>query len=134
VSDFAQKFGWGSVDLQPNLAGARGSAVELALPHLVRKVTITGEQYELRVQPKGNIEDNIWRFELRSQTGGNLIPSGFKLRLLTENLQPFEGNQAQATTPVNRLYVEVALGDAGEGLVWQIEPTPEDYECEILYF
>lgn len=133
VSDFAQKFGWGSVNLQSSFAGARGSEVESALPHLVRKITIAGQQYELRVQPKGNIEDNVWRFELQSQTGG-LIPSGFKLRLLTEDLQPFEGNQAQATTPVNKLYVEVALGEPGERLVWQIEPTPEDYACEILYF
>lgn len=132
VSDFAQKFGWGSVDLQSSFAGARGSAVESELPHLVRKLTIAQKKYELRVQQKGNI-DNIWRFELRSERG-ELIPTGFKLRLLTEDLQPFEGNQAQATTPVNRLYVEVALGDAGEGLVWQIEPTPEEYECEVLYF
>ncbi|WP_017318001.1 DUF1822 family protein [Mastigocladopsis repens] len=133
VSDFAQKFGWGSVDLQSSFAGARGSEVESTLPHLVRKLTISGQQYELRVQPKGNIEDNIWRFELRSQTG-NLIESGFKLRLLTEDLQPFAGNQAQAKTPVNRLYIEVALNEPGEGLVWQIEPSPEEYECEVLYF
>lgn len=134
VSDFAQKFGWGNVELQPTLAGARGSDPESASPTLVRKLTIAQQPYELRLQPKGNIEDSIWRFELRNGNRDELIPSGFKLKLLTEDLQPFEGNQAQATTPVNRLYVEVALGDAGEGLVWQVEPTPEDYECEILYF
>lgn len=134
VSDFAQKFGWGSVELQPTLAGARGSEPESATPTLVRKLTIAQQPYELRLQPKGSIEDSIWRFELRNGNRGELIPSGFKLKLLTEDLQPFEGNQAQATNPVNRLYVEVALGDAGEGLVWQVEPTPEDYECEILYF
>jgi hypothetical protein len=133
VSDFAQKFGWGSVDLQSNFAGARGSEVESTLPNLVRKLTISGQQYELWVQPKGNIQDNIWRFELRSQTG-NLIESGFKLTLLTEDLQPFTGNQTQAKTPVDRLYIEVALSIPGEGLVWQIEPTPEDYSCEVLYF
>ena len=134
VSDFAQKFGWGSVELQPTLAGARGSEPESATPTLVRKLTIAQQPYELRLQPKGSIEDSIWRFELRNGNRGELIPSGFKLKLLTEDFQPFEGNQAQATNPVNRLYVEVALGDAGEGLVWQVEPTPEDYECEILYF
>lgn len=134
VSDFAQKFGWGSVELQPTLAGARGSEPESATPTLVRKLTIAQQPYELRLQPKGSIEDSIWRFELRNGNRDELIPSGFKLKLLTEDLQPFEGNQAQATNPVNRLYVEVALGDAGEGLVWQVEPTPEDYECEILYF
>ena len=134
VSDFAQKFGWGSVELQSSFEGARGSEQETALPTMVRKLSITGQPYELRLEPKGNIEDNVWRFELRNGTRGELIPSGFKLKLLTEDLQPFEGNQVQAKTPVNRLYVEVALGDAGEGLVWQIEPTPEDCECEILYF
>ncbi|MGH8000053.1 MAG: DUF1822 family protein [Brasilonema sp.] len=136
VSDFAQKFGWGSIELQSGLAGARGSqqTVEAAaLPTLVRRLTIAGQQYELRVQSKGKIEDRVWRFELRSSKG-ELIPSGFKLRLLTEDLQSFAGNQAQATTPVKKLYVEVALSDAGEGLVWQIEPTPEDYECEVVYF
>lgn len=133
VSDFAQKFGWGSVDLQSSFAGARGTAQETALPHFVRKLTIDGQRYELRLQPKGNIEDSIWRFELRNEIGGERIPSGFKLLLLTEDLQPFDGNQAKATTPVNRLYVEVALGE-GEGLVWQIEPTPEDFASEILYF
>lgn len=133
VSDFAQRFGWGSVDLQSSSAGARGATVEFALPHLVRKLTINKKQYELRVQPKGNIEDNTWRFELRSEIGGELIPNGFKLQLLTEDLQPFDGNQAKAIKPVNMLYVEVALSE-GEGLVWQIEPTPENYASEILYF
>ncbi|MBD2775808.1 DUF1822 family protein [Iningainema tapete] len=131
VSEFAQKFGWGRVDLQPSLEGAKG-AVGTTLPHFVRRLTIDGQKYELRLQPKSKIEDSVWRFELRSE-GGELIPSGFKLQILTEDLQPFDGNQAKATTSVNRLYVEVALG-AGEGLVWQIEPTPEDYACEILYF
>lgn len=134
VSDFAQKFGWGSVELQTSAEGARGSQQTSALPTLVKQVTLNGQQYQLRLQPKGNIEERIWRFELRSQTNGELIPTGVKLILLTEDLQPFAGNQAQATTPVNMLYVEVALSDAGEGLVWQIEPTPEDYECEILFF
>ncbi|MBR8833600.1 MAG: DUF1822 family protein [Stigonema ocellatum SAG 48.90 = DSM 106950] len=134
VSDVAQTFGWGRVDLQSSFAGARGATVETAPPHFVRKLTIDGQRYELRLQPKGNLEDSVWRFELRSETRDDLIPSGFKLKLLTEDLQPFDGNQAKATTPVNRLYLEVALSEPGEGLVWQVEPTPENYECEVLYF
>ncbi len=134
VSDFAQRFGWGSVELQPSFEGARGVGQESALPTMVRKLTITGQEYELRLQPKGSIQDRVWRFELRSASLGEMIPVGVKLMLLTEDLQPFDGNQAQAKTPVNRLYVEVALGAAGEGLIWQTQPTPEDYECEVLYF
>jgi hypothetical protein len=134
VSDLAQKFGWGAIELQPSFEGARGSKQESTLPTMVRKLTITGQEYELRLQPKGNIQDRVWRFELRSASSGEMIPTGVKLMLLTEDLQPFDGNQAQAKTPVNSLYVEVALGAAGEGLVWQTQPSPENYECEALYF
>ena len=62
-----------------------------------------------------------------------MIPVGVKLILLTEDLQPFDGNQAQAKVPVERLYVDVALGKDEEGLVWKMLPTPDDYESEILY-
>ena len=62
-----------------------------------------------------------------------MIPAGVKLILLTEDLQPFDGNQAQAKTPLNRLYIDVALGEEEEGLVWKTEPTADDYECETLY-
>lgn len=134
VSDFAQKFGWGSVELQPSFAGARGSEQTSTLPTLVRKVTIDQIEYELRVQPKGNIEARVWRFELRNATRGEMIKTGVKLRLLTEDLQPFDGNQVQAKTPVERLYIEVALGNAREGLVWETEPTPENFDREILFF
>ncbi|MBW4627894.1 MAG: DUF1822 family protein [Brasilonema octagenarum HA4186-MV1] len=134
VSDFAQKFGWGSIELQSSFQGSRGSVQEAELPTMVRRLTIDGQGYELRLQPKGNIENNIWRFELRNGNRDERIPSGFILKLLTEDLQPFDGNQVKATTPKERLYIEVALGESREGLVWQIEPTPEDYESEILYF
>ncbi|MEH2294105.1 DUF1822 family protein [Nostoc sp.] len=134
VSDFAQKFGWASIESQPSLAGSRSSQLASTLPTLVRKVTIVGQQYELRVQPKRNIEDGVWRFELQNATRGEMIPSGFKLRLLIEDLQPFDGNQVQAKTSVDKLYIEVALGGTQEGLVWEIEPTPEDFEHEILFF
>ncbi len=131
VSDFAQKFGWGSIDT-PNLAGARGSAPLTALPSLVRKITISGQEYELRVQPKDHTENNIWRFELRA-IRGQMIPTGVKFKLLTEDLQPFDGNQVQARTPVDKLSLEVACKPR-EGLVWETEPTADDYQIEILYF
>ncbi|MEM9924487.1 MAG: DUF1822 family protein [Cyanobacteria bacterium P01_D01_bin.50] len=133
VSEFAQQFGWASVDLQTNLEGARGSTASSQTTTLIRKINISGLAYELLVQPKGKIEDRIWRFELRRATVGEMIPTGTKLILLTEDLQPFDGNQAQAKKPLNRLYVDVALGEEEEGLVWKTEPTADDYEYETLY-
>ncbi|WP_414753959.1 DUF1822 family protein [Anabaena sp. CCY 9910] len=134
VSDFAQAFGWHSVELESNFAGARGLESTTELPTLVRTLTIAGQEYELRVKAKNSITDRVWRFELQNAMRGEMIAQGIKLRLLTENLQPFYGNQVQANTPVNKLYLEVALGDTEEGLVWEIEPTPEDFEHEILFF
>ncbi|WP_017654189.1 DUF1822 family protein [Fortiea contorta] len=136
VSDFAQTFGWGRIELQANFAGARGfrdAESTYALPTLVRRLTIAGQEYELQVKPQGNLQERVWRFELRHVSGSAVIPVGTKLTLLTEDLQPFDGNQVQATTVVDKLYIEVALGDEEEGLVWEIEPTPQDFQREILF-
>ncbi|MBE9214110.1 DUF1822 family protein [Plectonema cf. radiosum LEGE 06105] len=133
VSEVARQFGWGSINLQPNLEGARGTTETPQGTTLIRKIIISGLEYELLVHPKGRIEDRIWRFELRRATVGEMIPVGLKLMLLTEDLQPFDGNQVQAKTPVERIYVDVALGEDEEGLVWKVEPTPDDYEYETLY-
>jgi hypothetical protein len=124
VSDFAQTFGWGKIELQSNFAGARGfrdAGSTSTLPTLVRRLTIGGQEYDLGVKPQGNLQDRVWRFELRHVSEAEVIPVGTKLRLLTEDLQPFDGNQVQATTPVDKLYIEVALGEEEEGLVWEIE-------------
>jgi hypothetical protein len=64
---------------------------------------------------------------------GGYIPIGFKLRLLTENLQPFENNEDAATIVADQLYIDVAL-EPGEGSVWAVEPTPDNYNQEILRF
>lgn len=131
VSDFAQQIGWQRVD-QPSLVGARGGEQTTAAPVLSRQLTIAGQLYELQILPQGNPEERIWRFELSTSLGTS-IPSGFKLRLLTEDLQPFEDNEVVATTPVDRLDIGVVL-KPGEGLVWEIEPIPENYDQEILHF
>ena len=90
---------------------------------------IAGQRHELQIIP---LEEGVWRFELWNSSGDR-IPGGFKLRLLTEHLQPFDNNEDVATTAVDQLYVEVAIAP-GEGLVWEIEPIPENYEREILRF
>ena len=100
---------------------------------LSRQLDIAGHLYVLQVSPRGNLEDRIWRFELCSLDTDRLVPVGFKLRLLTEDLQPFEHNEDIAIEAVDLLYVDVIL-ELGEGLVWEIEPTPEGYDREILTF
>jgi hypothetical protein len=94
---------------------------------LVRSLTIAGQDYELRIFPQGTA---TWRFELRTE---GTIPSGVTLRLLSEDLQPFEHNEDRAEAVCDRLYVDVVL-EQGEGIVWEVTPTPEDYIQEVLYF
>jgi len=133
VSEVAQQIGWGGVEFQPSLAIARTADQIPSTVILSRQMVIAGQPYELRVIPRGNPEQRTWRFELRNASMGARIPSGFKLRLLTEDLQDFENNEDEATTAVEHLFVEVAL-EPGEGLVWEVEPTPENYDREILRF
>jgi hypothetical protein len=123
--------GWERMELQ--IVGARGEATEALLDSavvLARQMVIADQRYELRVM---SLAANQWRFELRSLAIGGRIPAGFGLRLLTEDLQNFAGNEDVAVNAVEQLYLEVGL-EPGEGLVWQVEPLPEDYETEILRF
>jgi hypothetical protein len=133
VSEAAKQLGWAQVEWQPSLAAARGTTHVLGVLSLSRHLTIAGQQYELQVIPKGRPEERIWRFELRNARSGDRIPGGFKLRLLTEDLQSFENNEDVATAAVDLLFVEVVL-EPGEGLVWEIEPKPDNHEREILRF
>lgn len=133
ISSLAQQIGWERVEFQPSLVGARGLELAPTSAALSRQLVIAGQHYELRVLPQGSPQQRIWRFELRNSSVGTLIPGGFKLRLLTEDLQAFENNEDTAVTAVDQLYIEVAL-EPGEGLVWEIEPTPENYDREILRF
>ncbi len=133
VSQVAEAVGWGRWNLQLSAAGARSVEDRQAEVSLSRRLTIAGQLYELLITPQGEADTAVWRFELRNATVGAAVPGGFKLRLLTEDLQPFPNNEDIATNAVEQLYVEVAL-DAGEGIVWEIEPLPENYDREILKF
>ena len=99
---------------------------------LAKKIIISSQPYQLKILPLTQ-EENLWRFELSSCTTGGKVPEGFKLRLLTENLESFAGNEDIASEAVERLFLEVSL-DKGESLVWEIEPTPENYQREVLHF
>lgn len=133
VSQVAEAVGWGRLNLQLSAAGARSVEDRQPGVTLSRRLTIAGQLYELLITPQGEADAPVWRFELHHATVGAAVPGGFKLRLLTEDLQPFPNNEDIATNAVEQLYVEVAL-EAGEGIVWEIEPLPENYDREILKF
>jgi Protein of unknown function (DUF1822) len=133
LSTLAQQIGWERVEQQPDLVGARGDEEAVYTVLLSRQLTIAGQPYELQISPQGTPEDRTWRFTLRSTMPGGRVPGGFKLRLLTEALQPFEQNEDAAVTAIEQLFVEVALA-TGEGIVWEIEPFPDGYDREILRF
>jgi hypothetical protein len=119
--------------MQLSVGGAR--SVEETQPQTIlsRQLAIAGQTYELRIIPQTQGESTIWRFELRNAAVGAAIPGGFKLRLLTEDLQTFPNNEDIAITAVEQLFVEVGL-ESGEGIVWEIEPKSENYDREILRF
>lgn len=134
VSSAAQQLGWGQIELQ--LATARGMR-SVPAAGLLRQLDIADHFYTLQISL---LEDDrrtetaqVWRFELRPADSLQIIPAGFKLRLLTEDLQPFANNEDTAISAVDSLYVDVLI-ESGEGLVWEISPTPALYDREILQF
>ncbi len=133
VSQLAEASGWGSFSMQLSAAAAR--SVKEIQPRTVfsRQLVIAGQSYGLNIIPQSEGKSTIWRFELRNVAVGAGVPGGFKLRLLTEDLQPFPNNEDIAITAVEQLFVVVAL-EPGEGIVWEIEPLPENYDQEILRF
>ncbi|BAY79241.1 hypothetical protein NIES25_57250 (plasmid) [Nostoc linckia NIES-25] len=130
VANLAQQLGWVKKEFILAPAGMRSGTEVIGLS---RQLSIAGNTYELRILPQGASEDRIWRFELRSTIPGGQIPAGLALRLLTEDLQNFENNEDRAINPVDVLYIEVIL-EPGEGLIWETQPLPEDYDREILRF
>lgn len=134
LSDLSNEFGWRQIELSFSAEGARGAATaDAVVPAfgLAKKLAIANQPYELKILPLE--EAGSWRFELSCLTPGCLIPAGFKLKLLTSELQDFEGNEELATEAVPQLALEVDL-DPGESLVWQVEPTPDNYQQETLQF
>jgi hypothetical protein len=132
ISDLGTQLGWQLAPLRLAAQGMRSRDLDGPMQGLRREVAIANQRYELRIFPRAEQDQQVWRFELRSLTG-ELIPPGFKLRLLTDELQPFENNEDTAVEQTALLYVEVLI-EPGEGIVWEIEPTPDDYVQEILSF
>ncbi|MDZ7962606.1 MAG: DUF1822 family protein [Aulosira sp. DedQUE10] len=133
VSHLAQQLGWEMSSLQLAPRGVRSRETAESQVFLSRQLMLADHPYELRVLSRGNLADNVWRFELRNANADEMIPVGFKLRLLTEDLQPFANNEDTAKEAIAQLYVDVML-EPGEALVWEVEPTPDGYDREILRF
>lgn len=135
VSNMAAELGWRQIEMTPGGVGARGTTTaesfDVSGYGLAKQIAIANQPYELRVIPLN--QTGSWRIELGCLTPGCFVLPGIKLRLLTEDLQPFEGNEEVATEPVASVFIELDL-DAGESLVWQVEPTPDNYEQEVLQF
>jgi hypothetical protein len=129
LSQLAAQIGWQQGELRPVPLGVR-TADSAANPYISRSLMIAGNPYELRILSRQEGDRPIWRFELVSQ---DVILAGVILRLLTEDLQSFENNADTANGSTTTLYVEVMLAD-GEGIVWEVDPMPEDYDREILWF
>jgi len=125
VPGLPQVLGWALE--QGSLAQARSSG---STDTLVRSLAIDGLTCELRIAP---MQPGVWRFQLRAAAWGTLLPAGFKLRLLTEDLEPFPNNEAWASAAIEELFLDVRL-EADEGLVWEVVPEPTGYEREILRF
>ena len=132
LTELSTELGWRQIEI--SLEGARGTATaEATVPAfgLAKKMAIADQPYELKILPLS--EAGAWRFELSCLTTGCMIPSGFKLRLLTSDLANFDGNEDIAHEPVSQLTIDLDL-DPGESLVWQVEPTPDGYQQEVLQF
>lgn len=132
LSSWAERSGWAVAEAAAwSASGVRSrEAAAAGSLGLLRSLTIAEQTYELRVFPISVPENHTWRFEV--QSSGGRVPRGTVLRLLGEDLQPFEHNEDRAEEESDRLYVDVRV-EPGEGLVWEIEPTPDDYVQEILY-
>lgn len=134
MANTAAEFGWRQIELAPDMVGARGAVIEaknVSASGLAKKIAIASQPYELRVIPLA--EAGSWRFELCCVTPGCVILPGITLRLLTEDLKSFEGNEDKAIEPVSSLFIDVDL-EPGESLIWQVEPTPDNYQLELLQF
>lgn len=134
ISGVAQEVGWRAGSLQ--LDGARGAAVACAKGidsssgnrDFNRSLRIAELMYTLQVILEA---ENTYRFRLTGVEG--YVPRGFTLRLLTEDLRPFPHNEVTALENTTELVVTVIV-EPEEGLVWEVEPTPDDYERETLKF
>ncbi|NJL51448.1 MAG: DUF1822 family protein [Hydrococcus sp. SU_1_0] len=93
-------------------------------PFIRKELKIAGQTYEFRVELAPEDGENCYRFELRNMAIGGKIPGGFKLRLLTEEMEDFEGHEEIATEARDSLRIVLQL-NSGDGIIYLIEPFPD---------
>ncbi len=115
-----------------SLATAEGAVDEQGnILAIGRSLIIEGDAYQLNFIAL-DLETNRWRIELRGADGSQ-IQAGWVLRIFSENLQDFEGNEDRAEIQQSNLYIDLQLAP-GEGIVWETTPHAEGYIPEILRF
>jgi len=134
----AEQFGWTLLNL--NRQGAISKNVSQLTSEsenksfcIANQYTILGQNYELQIKIESDNEGNICTFTLTNLAVGGLIPAGFKLRLLTDDLQSFPDNEVKVENPQSELEIKVYL-DEGEKLICEIEPYPDNYHRQIFKF
>ncbi|MGF1568399.1 MAG: DUF1822 family protein [Nodosilinea sp.] len=132
IDRVSQQVGWQAVSYEA-VAAARGHEGPQTQTALSRQVLIAGGTYLLQISPSVDQGTHGWRFELRNAVPAGQVPAGLTLRLLTEDLQPFENNEVTATEPIDSIFIDVELMPS-EGIVWDTSPTADQYDAEILRF
>ncbi len=124
------------VDLQPIGAtrSLKGKTPQVSSKEALR---IDGEQYELIIKPIDvDLIDldrkNEWTFELRIVEQGGTIPPGYKLQLLDQNGDYL--SEREAIGGETALLFENVEFESGDGIILEIEPTPDNYCQKIIYF
>lgn len=143
LSSLGLEEGWGyftastQPSLGPALAGVRSlSAAPAEAPQapsqgICRRLTLEGQACLLSFVCLDEAR-NTWRISLSRVDGGPLSP-GWALRIFSENLQDFAGNEDRAEGAQALLYLDLQLA-SGEGIVWETTPHAEGYIPEILRF
>ncbi len=140
LSNLGLNEGWSNAapSLVPATAGVRSLATaEGAVDEqgnalaIGRSLMIEGDAYQLNCIAL-DLEANRWRIELRG-VDGSQVQAGWALRIFSENLQDFEGNEDRAEIQQDNLYIDLQLAP-GEGIVWETTPHAEGYIPEILRF
>ena len=139
VSELAREFGhWRTSCKPPSLhpsgvaMGGEETESKETSSKIEKDLTIQEQSYKLEVSCEDQ-KENIWRFQLQRSNSSEKIPQGIKLRLLDQDHNPFENNEDQANQTTDALLVRVQL-EPGEGLTWETEPHPDNYQPEVLWF
>ena len=133
ISELAQTINWEAIFASnPPDAIAMGNEEETTVG-FKKSLIIAGKAYELELICQDR-EQNVWDFRLQRSQPSAKIPAGVKLKLIDQDGNDFDDNEDQAEEPVASLLVRDVTLEPGEGIIWQIEPEPDGYQPEILWF